>query len=661
MWNRTRAIRQDFIVQGLRGALEIECHERIARYHILCLHWKGGVGAEQWSEQQELEQLRKTIRSLTEFYEDLRRSTGKTSLNEAEFRAYSLLLHMQDPETLREVEALPLEVFDSPSVQAALRLRGYAQRSNNVIKRGRPLNTEATMNMWTRFFAEIKNSDQVSYLLACLAENAFSQVRAGAIKAMGKTYLSQHAPLPLSYVRRSLGMDAEEEARLFAVALNCEEVRLAGPESPVTAMRLAKANEDKPLPSAPFSKSIVEVKRCNHSSQDIVDGKLSGAAPLIPISSAPIGPSDANADKIPFLAAQIAPSPAPPSSSSPFPVFFPDGVASTGSSLEFVPPSAPASGSLLSAKAPVFIPSACQPPPKQAEVATTPTLTPPKASFFLQSPLSPAPNQVINSPASSLFTVGSSAPGQEASIGTPATPRKPAPEAASTEAESQPSTTESKDIPKPKKASPRKESAAKSVGVSPARPARTLASVTASLATSLINDFLSHKLSSICQQACLREVRVRRKEVRRRFVLGAQQELYEAMESEAVDDAVAEVASEAIADEFRRRCLERLVVRKRRAAVERVLERRRHSQAWREIEDRVRQLEAIETSSPTKKKRSIDEVVVKNKSNSNNQRSFHQSINKMRRIEPSSRRIPATSVEVESLRAMMAKAAQLLD
>lgn len=60
MWNRTRAIRQDFIVQGERGAFAIECHERIARYHILCLHWRGGVDAEGWSEQQELEQLRKS-------------------------------------------------------------------------------------------------------------------------------------------------------------------------------------------------------------------------------------------------------------------------------------------------------------------------------------------------------------------------------------------------------------------------------------------------------------------------------------------------------------------------------------------------------------------------------------------------------------------------
>jgi endonuclease/exonuclease/phosphatase (EEP) superfamily protein YafD len=141
--------------------------------------------------------------------------------------------------------------------------------------------------------------------------------------------------------------------------------------------------------------------------------------------------------------------------------------------------------------------------------------------------------------------------------------------------------------------------------------------------------------------------------VRRRFIIGAQQDLYE---------AIAEVASEVIANEFRTRCLERLVVRKRRAAVDRVLERRRQFRAWREIEDSVREIELIQPSSPMKKKkRSIDEVVVvKNRSNNNNN-STNKSISKIRRIEPSARRIPATSLEIESLRAMMASAAQLLE
>lgn len=58
--DRTRAIRQDFTVQNERGLEAIECHERIARYHIMCLHDlhdKEGLGS--YQEAQELEQLRK--------------------------------------------------------------------------------------------------------------------------------------------------------------------------------------------------------------------------------------------------------------------------------------------------------------------------------------------------------------------------------------------------------------------------------------------------------------------------------------------------------------------------------------------------------------------------------------------------------------------------
>lgn len=55
--DRTRSIRQDFTVQNSRGTEAVECHERIARFHIISLHQLCEVDG--FSEQQELEQLRK--------------------------------------------------------------------------------------------------------------------------------------------------------------------------------------------------------------------------------------------------------------------------------------------------------------------------------------------------------------------------------------------------------------------------------------------------------------------------------------------------------------------------------------------------------------------------------------------------------------------------
>jgi hypothetical protein len=55
--DRTRSIRQDFTLQNLRDITAVAAHERIARFHILCVHEMCEVG--QFSMQQELEQLNK--------------------------------------------------------------------------------------------------------------------------------------------------------------------------------------------------------------------------------------------------------------------------------------------------------------------------------------------------------------------------------------------------------------------------------------------------------------------------------------------------------------------------------------------------------------------------------------------------------------------------
>jgi len=53
--DRTRSIRQDFSLQNIRDKSAVDAHERIARYHILCLHQL--CEKEGFSVQQEKEQL----------------------------------------------------------------------------------------------------------------------------------------------------------------------------------------------------------------------------------------------------------------------------------------------------------------------------------------------------------------------------------------------------------------------------------------------------------------------------------------------------------------------------------------------------------------------------------------------------------------------------
>lgn len=320
LWNRTRAIRQDFIVQSESGAIAIACHERIARYHILCLHWKGGVGAEAWSEQQELEQLRKTLRSLMEYYDDAR-AIGHTYDTEPEFRAYNLLLHVRDPEALREVELLPAPVFLAPPLQWALTFRTMIQRSNLLEKRGQPSNTEATPNFFTRALDAVRRPD-VGYLMACLAENLFPTVRIGAVKALARAYLPQHHGLPLTYLTRILGMDTDDDTTDFLRTLNVEVDR-----DVAKINRALVLDEDKSMPS-PFSRTIVEAKRGQSTCQDIIDARQTAspsaaAIPPVPrpaprLASPPMArpapaPAATTASKPkPFLAPSSAPPLAPP-------------------------------------------------------------------------------------------------------------------------------------------------------------------------------------------------------------------------------------------------------------------------------------------------------------------------------------------------------------
>lgn len=279
LWNRTRAIRQDFIVQSESGAVAIACHERIARYHILCLHWKGGVGAEAWSEQQELEQLRKTLRSLMEYYDDAR-AVGHTYATEPEFRAYNLLLHVRDPEALREVELLPAPVFLAPPLQWALTFRTMIQRSNLLEKRGQPSNTEATPNFFTRAFDAVRRPD-VGYLMACLAENLFPTVRIGAVKTLARAYLPQHHGLPLTYLTRILGMDSNQDTTVFLRTLNVEV-----DQDVAKINRALVLDEDKSMAS-PFSRTIVEAKRGQSTCQDIIDARPTAPQPAAAIPPVP--------------------------------------------------------------------------------------------------------------------------------------------------------------------------------------------------------------------------------------------------------------------------------------------------------------------------------------------------------------------------------------
>ncbi|KAF9389446.1 hypothetical protein CPB97_011362 [Podila verticillata] len=215
--DRTRSIRQDFTLQNSRGMEAIEAHEIIARYHILCIHQLCEV--KNFSNQQEMEQLRKVLTSLQEFYDDMR-AEGISCPNEPEFRAYHMLSHMWDPDMLRQAQQLPRHVFQDPYIQAAAEIHTMTRRNNDIRRRAKT-QSEASPNLFSRFFKKVAGPS-VTYLMACLVETNFAEVRKGALKAINKTYMDRHGGIPIDDVMDMLGFDDVEEC-----VENCQEYDLA--------------------------------------------------------------------------------------------------------------------------------------------------------------------------------------------------------------------------------------------------------------------------------------------------------------------------------------------------------------------------------------------------------------------------------------------------
>lgn len=231
VWDRTRAIRNDFSIQQVTEQEDVriamDCFERIARFHILALHQLSlpdNVENSDFDSHQELEQLNKTLLSLTYYYDDNRERVK--SPNEAEFRAYIIVIEIQSlrPHLEHRANAWPKPVLEDPQVQTALNLYAacggigedegpWFAGTSFELDRGNPRN----------FFASIK-SPIVPYLLACVAEIFFYHIRGLVLESIWKEFKeraaspSKMADWPEDDVRHILGFDDVDQATQFCLS-----------------------------------------------------------------------------------------------------------------------------------------------------------------------------------------------------------------------------------------------------------------------------------------------------------------------------------------------------------------------------------------------------------------------------------------------------------
>ncbi|KAL8721177.1 MAG: hypothetical protein Q9225_002102 [Loekoesia sp. 1 TL-2023] len=292
VWDRTRAIRNDFSIQQVTKVNElriaISCFERIARFHILSLHQlaQAGENGVDFDAYQEREQLNNTLLSLMYYYDDSRHKL--VSPNEPEFRAYCIIFEIQDqrPDLEDRAQNWPLTILKDRRVQTAMKL--YAAAANTSDAQGplRPQVPNAIAQANTPRFFDIVQSPGVPYLMACVAEIYFNKVRRTALDTIWKVYKvkrggsAQVEDWTLSDLTGALGFDDEPEAQKY-----CEDHGFTVTEKEngeayvdlgsVAARYLSDANANR---KQAFSTKLVDQKRHGRTLPAIINGMTAAQA-----------------------------------------------------------------------------------------------------------------------------------------------------------------------------------------------------------------------------------------------------------------------------------------------------------------------------------------------------------------------------------------------
>lgn len=276
LWDRTRAIRIDLSVQkynltpGERTDL-VYCLETIARFHVTALHLlsQDGFAAEDFSEQQEIEQLGKTLISLKEVYDDCGEQ-GIECPNEAEFRGYYIVFNARNPSIKETVEGWGSRLWNSDGIRTAMCLVESLQ--NTWTLQG-PLNpyapTEISIGAAAIFFS-IVSSPQISYTMACFAEIHFNDVRKTMLQVMRKAYSRpREGPKDITpaFLKERLRFDTEDDAVDFAEKHGIVFGRDGNHRYAILNSR--QSIEDPRIRHA-FSQNIVEYKRSNRPLPEVI-------------------------------------------------------------------------------------------------------------------------------------------------------------------------------------------------------------------------------------------------------------------------------------------------------------------------------------------------------------------------------------------------------
>lgn len=232
------------------------------------------------------------LKSLTELYDDARHTDLAPHIkNEAEFRSYYLLIHLRDPEALRQAEFLSPSILFSPPVQQALRLRALAQRNNAEGRQASKSNSPSSTNGFSRFFKLIARPS-TSFLQACILQLYFHDIREAALKALRSAYRDAHASFPIDTLTKILGCDDEQDCANICEFFGVDVIK--DQEGNLSAARLVRSTEapEDTIDPGHQSRRLVPMKATGLSILDIVNGTgQPSSTSLVPLAAPKTKPS----------------------------------------------------------------------------------------------------------------------------------------------------------------------------------------------------------------------------------------------------------------------------------------------------------------------------------------------------------------------------------
>ncbi|XP_033745006.1 LOW QUALITY PROTEIN: germinal-center associated nuclear protein-like [Pecten maximus] len=195
LWNRMRGIRKDITQQQLCDVHTAELLEKCVRFHVFCAERLCEEDMFSFDEKINNENMTKCLQTLKELYHDLLKKHNTYCRNEAEIRAYMILMNLNQGDILRETQQLRADVRNSIHIRFALQVYS-ALNSHNYV----------------RFFRLVRDA---SYLNACIMHRYFTQVRGGALKRILFTCGKGQHKYAIDNLVRILAFENSSEAADF--------------------------------------------------------------------------------------------------------------------------------------------------------------------------------------------------------------------------------------------------------------------------------------------------------------------------------------------------------------------------------------------------------------------------------------------------------------